>query len=111
MSDTEDMIYPFPCLEPLLVIPLKLGCGGPLSLGAGGPPKWGEGMAETLKADWALVMPSLPLSPLPVPSRGSRAEGRRGSWQLPGEAPRRSLALLSGTTAFPSEAAAAAAPL
>lgn len=102
------MIYPFPCLDSPLVLPIRLGWGGPLYFGAGRPPKWGEGTAETVKADWTPAMPFLPLSPLPLPSRASRAEGCRGSWQLLGEVSRSSLTLLSGTS-FPSEEAAAAA--
>lgn len=78
-------------------------------MGAGRPPKWGEGTAETVKADWTPALPFVPLSPLPLPSGASRAEGCRGSWQLLGEVSRSSLTLPSGTS-FPSEEAAAAVP-
>lgn len=49
------------------------------------------------------------LSPLPLPSGPLGLRGCRGSWQLLGEVSWHSLTLLSGTTSFPFEEAAAAA--
>lgn len=78
--------------------------------GAGRPPKWGEGMAETVKADRALVMPLLPLCLPSLSHHGPLGlRGCRGSWQLLGEVSWHNLTLLSGTTSFPFEEAAAAA--
>lgn len=73
-------------------------------------PKWGEGTAETVKADWTLVMPLLPLCLPSLSHHGPlRLRGVRGSWQLLGEVSWHNLTLLSGTTSFPFEEAATAA--
>ena len=109
LSDAKIVICPFPCPDSPLVLPIRAGVGWiPVPEGrqtrnvVGG--NGGDCKGKLDFCDACITSLSL----LPLPSWASRAEGCRGSWQLRGEVSWRILTLLSGTTSFPSEEAAAA---
>lgn len=99
-----------PVLTTPLVLPIGAGWGGPLYLGqAAAPPSptWGRERQRLEKRNWALAMPLLPLSLPSLSHQGPPGLRVQDSRQLQGEVSWHSLTLLSGTTSFPSEEAAA----
>lgn len=71
-------------------------------------PTWGRERQRLEKRNWALAMPLLPLSLPSLSHQGPPGLRVQDSRQLRGEVSWLSLTLLSGTTSFPSEEAAAA---
>ena len=72
------------------------------------PLTWGRERQRLEKRNWALAMPLLPLSLPSLSHQGPPGLRVQDSRQLQGEVSWLSLTLLSGTTSFPSEEAAAA---
>lgn len=109
LSDAKIMICPLPCIDSPVVLPIRAGVGRVPVPGGGQTPNIAGGNGGDCEGRLDFLDACITsLSLLPLPTWASRAEGCRGSWQLLGEASWRILTLLSGTTSFPSEEAAAA---